>query len=143
MPLIFTPLLIILFDQALKFASLRFLVEGDSIPVIKNIFHITLVLNTGAAFGLLKNQTILFIALSIIAISLIVFYLPRLNKEKILSRVALALVLGGAASNLIDRLRFGYVIDYLDFRVWPVFNVADSAITLGAILLLFECFKKK
>ena len=117
MPLIFTPLLIILFDQALKFASLRFLVEGDSIPVIKNIFHITLVLNTGAAFGLLKNQTILFIALSIIAISLIVFYLPRLNKEKILSRVALALVLGGAASNLIDRLRFGYVIDYLDFRV--------------------------
>ena len=105
-------------------------------PLIKGVFHLTLIHNRGAAFGILKNQTPFFIFVSILAVILIYSAL-RNNKNKKYSfhNVSLVLILAGALGNLIDRLRFGYVIDFLDLRIWPVFNVADSAITIGAILL--------
>ena len=67
------------------------------------------------------------------------FYLKKYRKLHKLDLVAFSLILGGALGNLIDRLRFGYVIDFLDFRIWPVFNIADSAITIGIILLIITC----
>ena len=136
-------LLVIAIDQLLKIAVTRFLFLGESTPLIKDIFHLTLVQNKGAAFGILKNETYLFAVLSIIAISAIIYSLPRLAKHAVLSRIALALILGGAVGNLLDRIRFGYVIDFLDFRIWPVFNIADSAITVGAILFTIELLRKK
>jgi signal peptidase II len=130
-------------DQLTKFILNNNLVLNSPNPVIKGFFYLTLVHNKGAAFGILKNQTLLFILSSIFAIILIYFNLKKSRKKNKLSLndFALGLILSGAIGNLIDRLFLGYVIDFLDFRVWPVFNVADSAITAGAILLGWSLLK--
>jgi len=121
-------------DQLVKFIVTKNLAPNSSLPVIKGIFHLTLVHNPGAAFGILKNQLVLFIFTSIFAIILIYLNLKN-NKHKKYIAVSMSLILAGALGNLCDRLFFGYVIDYLDFRIWPVFNIADTSITIGAILL--------
>ncbi|MFH0826662.1 MAG: signal peptidase II [Candidatus Omnitrophota bacterium] len=131
---------ILALDQLTKFLISRNLSIHESVPVIPRVFHLTLVANRGAAFGILKNQTLLFISTSILAVVLISFSL-RDNKQRGLYSFSLSLVLAGALGNLIDRLRFGYVIDFLDFRVWPVFNIADSAITVGALVLGWSLLK--
>ena len=135
--MLFTPAILVLFlDQLSKHLAAKNLILNRSVPIIKGIFHLTLIHNRGAAFGILKNQAPLFIFISLFAIILIYFNLKKSrNKENIVFNISLALILGGALGNLIDRLFLGYVIDFLDFRIWPVFNVADSAITIGAILL--------
>lgn len=127
---------IIALDQLTKYWVLRQLSVGQSIPVIKNVFHITCTLNTGAAFGILKGRSYFFILIAAAAIILILINLRRAKMPPV--KIALALILSGAASNLIDRLRLNAVIDFLDFRIWPVFNVADSAITVGAVLLAYS-----
>lgn len=129
-------------DQLTKFLITKNLFQNQSIPIIRGIFHITLVHNRGAAFGILKNQIPLFIITSLFAIILIYFNLKENRQSKSYSS-ALSLILAGALGNLIDRLFFGYVIDFLDFRIWPVFNMADSAITIGAILLGYSILIKK
>ncbi|HOU36935.1 MAG TPA: signal peptidase II, partial [Candidatus Omnitrophota bacterium] len=110
---------------------------GGSIPVIKGLFHLTLVHNRGAAFGMFKNQTPLFILTSVVAV---LFILLHLKKSTLLEKFALSLILAGAVGNLIDRVLYGCVIDFIDIHIepyfyWPVFNVADSAITVGACML--------
>lgn len=127
-------------DQLTKFLISRNLYLNQSSPVIKGIFHLTLIHNRGAAFGILRNQVPLFIFTSLFAIILIFLNLKNSNKR--LYNFSLSLILAGASGNLIDRLFLGYVIDFLDFRIWPVFNIADSAITIGAILLGWSILKK-
>ena len=141
--MLFTPAILVLFlDQLSKHLAAKNLILNQSVPIIKGIFHLTLLHNRGAAFGILKNQVPLFIFISLFAIILIYFNLKKSrNKENIVFNISLALILGGALGNLIDRLFLGYVIDFLDFRIWPVFNVADSAITIGAILLGYSILK--
>ena len=95
-----------------------------------------------AAFGILKNQTNLFIFTSIFAIILIFLNLKKYKRLSIYT-ISLSFILAGALGNLIDRLSLGYVIDFIDFRIWPVFNIADSAITIGAILLGWSVLKTK
>lgn len=133
---------IFLLDQLTKFLVLQNLNSSESIALVKNIFHLTLVYNTGLAFGVFRNQTLFFTAISIVAVVAIFLYIKRKPATFFLRDVGFALILGGALGNLLDRLRFGYVIDFLDFRVWPVFNVADSAITVGAILLVISLFRR-
>lgn len=129
-------LLILSLDQLTKFVVVKNLFPNQSFPVIKGIFHISLVYNRGAAFGILKNQVALLILTALFAVALIYFNIKKSRLKKLsLEKIALSLILAGAIGNLIDRICFGYVIDFLDFRIWPVFNVADSAITIGAILL--------
>ncbi len=127
-------------DRLAKFIVLKYLSVSDSIPVINGVFHLTLVYNRGAAFGMLKNQVPLFIFVSLAAIVLIFINLKKENS--FLSRISLSLILAGALGNLVDRVFLGYVVDFLDFRIWPVFNIADSAITIGAILLGYTILKK-
>lgn len=137
-------ILILIADQISKSILFSNLYLGESIPVIPNIFHITMVYNTGIAFGLFKNQTVLFSAVSFFVIALIIFSILDQRKRKEVSYVeifALYLILSGAIGNLIDRFRLGFVVDFLDFRVWPVFNIADSAITIGVILILIRCIR--
>lgn len=111
--------------------------------------HLTLIKNTGAAFGLFRGQAVIFILISAAAIIFVGFYFIKKRKIMPLSPLeksfltGLALILGGAAGNLIDRLRFGYVIDFIDLRFWPVFNVADSCITIGAVILFFVIIRSK
>jgi len=136
---------VVIVDRVTKLFFSELLSYGESLPVIRNVLHMTLVHNTGIAFGFFKDQGIVFIVVPIIAIFLLVFniYYYRQNNEA-LSRiyiVAFSLILGGAIGNLIDRIVYGYVIDFIDFRIWPVFNVADSAITIGAIMIAFKCFR--
>ena len=134
---------IVFFDQFSKLYFSKILSINESLPIIRGILHFTLVHNTGIAFGLFKNQGIVFIIIPIIATVLLVFnvYYYRYNQDD-LSRsyiIAFSLILGGAIGNLIDRIYLGYVIDFIDFRIWPVFNVADSAITIGAVIILLKC----
>ncbi len=135
--------LVAIVDQVSKFIIQHIFSPGSSIPIIKDIFHITLVHNTGAAFGILKARTPYLVIIGIIAAFFILYYLSRLKKDAACTRIAFSLILGGIIGNLIDRLRFGYVIDFLDLRIWPVFNVADSAITIGAILMVIQLIKTK
>ncbi|MCX5714007.1 MAG: signal peptidase II [Candidatus Omnitrophica bacterium] len=121
-------------DQLTKFAASNALIINNPVCVIKGIFYLTLVHNRGAAFGILQNQTLLFIITSLIAIFLIYLNLKK-AKAAPWQSISLAFILAGAIGNLFDRIIYGHVIDFLDFRVWPVFNVADSSITIGAILL--------
>ena len=134
--------LIVFLDQISKFFISQTLVSGESAPVVKNIFHLTLVHNTGAAFGIFKNNAVFFTAASICAVAFIGWYIGKKERLSFPRGAGLALILGGAAGNLIDRLRFGHVIDFLDFRIWPVFNVADSAITVGVMLILIGLCRK-
>lgn len=133
---------ILFFDQLSKFILTKYLALNQSIPVINGVFHLTLIYNRGAAFGILRNQVPLFIVTSIFAVILIYFAIKKNSRRKLYS-LALCLILAGALGNLADRLFFGYVIDFLDFRIWPVFNLADSAITIGAVLLSWEILFKK
>lgn len=134
---------VLLCDQAAKIAVQRFISPESSVPVIKNIFHLTLVFNRGAAFGMLKTHVSLFIAVGIAAAVFIIYYIPRIKSEDVYGKITLSLLLGGILGNLIDRIRFGHVIDFLDFRIWPVFNIADSAITIATALLCFRILRRK
>lgn len=134
---------IILTDQLAKFFILKFFTPAQSIPLIKSVFHITLVLNKGGAFGMLAphpNATPMFVFISIIVILAILGFLFRKGVAYNIE-IALGSIMAGAISNLIDRLRFGYVVDFLDFRIWPVFNIADTAITLGTLWLVWKIIK--
>ena len=134
---------VLLIDQLSKCLVHLKLVPGESIPIIKNVFHISLIHNTGCAFGLFRHQATILMALSILTIVMIlVFYRQLVGSGRIL-RVAVSLLIGGASGNLIDRLRFGYVVDFLDFQIWPVFNLADSAVTIGVALILWNLFHKR
>ncbi|WP_396127698.1 signal peptidase II [Dethiobacter alkaliphilus] len=128
-------------DQLTKYLVINSMNLNESVPVIPNVFHITYVGNYGAAFGILPHRTGLFVIITVAVVLLIIGFLRKLPAEYRLMRVALALQLAGAIGNLIDRLRFGFVIDFLDFRVWPVFNVADIAIVVGIGLLLFDLIR--
>jgi signal peptidase II len=113
-----------------------------SIPVIGHYLSWTHTQNTGAAFSLFQNGGAFFIVVAIIVSAVIVYYAPRLPAGDRLSRIALGLQLGGALGNLLDRLRQGYVTDFIHFQIpeigfdWPVFNIADSAIVVGVIALI-------
>jgi signal peptidase II len=134
---------IFIFDQLTKLLICHNLFPHQTVPLIKGILHLTLVHNRGAAFGIFKNQVPLFIVASLIAITLIVVQLKKDRRASFSAyTLSLSLILAGALGNLTDRVFFGYVIDFIDFRIWPVFNIADSAITVGAILLTFAVFKK-
>jgi len=91
--------------------------------------------NTGAAFGLLPNMSIFFVVVALVVVAAIIIYYRQIAVGSWMLRSAFGLQLGGAVGNLIDRVRQGYVTDFIDFRVWPIFNVADSALVVGTILL--------
>jgi signal peptidase II len=133
---------VIILDQLTKFFIARNLTPNHPVDVIRGIFSLTLVHNRGAAFGILKNQVPFFIFTSLCAVALMYSELKN-NKHRALYSVSLSLVLAGALGNLIDRVLFGYVVDFLDFHIWPVFNIADSAITVGAVLLGLSLLRNK
>ena len=138
-----TAFFVILLDQFTKFLIRNNLKFGDSIPIIKNIFHITYVTNTGSAFGLFKGFNLFFVLFSIAVIIGIFYYLTRkINEKEKFLQLAIGLLLGGTIGNMTDRILYGAVTDFLDFRIWPVFNVADSAITISVIILIILLWKK-
>ena len=139
--MIHTGVFFLVLDQTAKFFVSHSLKLNETIPVIKNIFHITLVFNSGCAFGLFRDQPGSFFYLaSAAAIIPLLYFLARHKNENIFHNLAVVLIIFGSISNLADRLRLGYIIDFLDFRVWPVFNFGDTAITIGVLIFLLRLF---
>jgi signal peptidase II len=140
---------VIVLDYLSKTAVLRAFSPGESRPLTE-FFNLVLVFNKGAAFSFLAGaqgwQTLFFAAIAVVA-SLIIGFLIVRNKDKALFCTGLALILGGALGNLYDRMVYGHVVDFLDFHAagwhFPAFNVADSAITVGAGILIVESFLQK
>jgi len=133
---------IVFFDQLTKLLILKNFKLNQSLPVLNDIFHLTFVKNTGAGFGILKGANIYLIFISLVVVGAIFYYFKKIGKNEILLQILVGFVLGGTIGNLIDRIRLGYVVDFLDFRIWPVFNVADSFITVGIIALVMYLWKK-
>ena len=129
-------LLVICLDQASKAIMMYYLRDFESIPVIPNIFYLTLVHNTGIAFGLFHGGSKILLAAIFIGILILFFLTFKMRNESFTFRLCFGFILGGAIGNLIDRLTQGAVIDFLDFRVWPVFNLADSFITIEVFVLI-------
>ncbi|MFA4992071.1 MAG: signal peptidase II [Candidatus Omnitrophota bacterium] len=134
-------LAVLALDQVTKSIVHSTFSAGQSVPIVKNALHFTFVRNTGAAFGLFKNSTNFFVLVSILAVAFISVVIYRsVRKGEFLNNYfcnfGLILVMAGAFGNLIDRVRFSYVIDFIDVRIWPVFNIADSAITIGSVILV-------
>jgi signal peptidase II len=133
---------IIALDQFTKYLVVKYMELGQSIPLIADVFHLTSHRNMGAAFGILQNQRWFFIVITTVVVIGIVISLIRLGKNQPRASLALSLVLGGAVGNFIDRAMTGQVVDFLDFTLinFPIFNVADMAITIGVGILLLDVF---
>lgn len=131
--------LLVALDQLTKYIAFNHLQGMNSIPIIKDVFHLTFVKNRGAAFGILQNQRWFFIFMTIAVLLGIIYYYKHLPKHNPYGfiRIALILISAGAVGNLIDRIRLGFVIDFFDFCLinFPVFNVADICVVIGTILL--------
>ncbi len=133
---------VVLFDQLSKVLTLKYLAPIKDIPIIKNVFHLTYVENRGAAFGMLQNQKVFFVVTTIIILGAIYFYVCN-NKPNRFMTISLSLIVGGALGNFIDRIRLGFVVDYFNFTLinFPVFNIADSAVVIGAFLVSIYIIK--
>lgn len=143
---------VVVLDQASKAVVVRALELHSYVPVVDGLLSISHVRNRGAAFGILSDaslpyQPLLLAGLSLAALVAIALYFLRLPADARLPRVALALVLGGAVGNLIDRVRLGYVVDFVHAfwrdHTWPDFNVADSAISVGVALLVLDILRER
>lgn len=141
MPSIILTILIIIADQWSKHIIEANMTPGLSLPVIPNIFHITYILNPGAAFGILENQRGFFIAIAIAMLLAAIYFYPRIPAKYHMLRFGVCLLVGGASGNVIDRIKTGYVVDFFDLRVWPVFNIADIAIVSGVICVIIAMFR--
>lgn len=135
-------ILLVVLDQASKiYLTLVNKTSPIDLEVIRGFFRITYTCNDGAAFSILKGKRVFFIIMTIAVVCLIVYYLLK-NKVYWVEKYSLLLIISGAVGNLIDRIMYGYVIDFLDFIIFgydfPVFNIADSFITIGAIGLIIS-----
>ena len=136
-------IVIIALDQISKFCVTSSMKIGETIPVIKNFFHLTYTLNPGAAFGILPNQRVFFLLIGIILLMAFALFYPRIKKLDKILKAGIIMGVSGSVGNLIDRIQTGDVIDFLDFKVWTaIFNVADVAIVAGMfIIFYFVAFK--
>ena len=147
---LFITSLVILFDQVSKWLMVTWLSLYETV-IVMPYFNLTMVHNEGAAFSFLAQaggwQRWFFIGLALIISVVLLVWLAKLKPTEKLEAISLSLILGGALGNVIDRISYGYVIDFIDLYIghnhWPVFNIADSAICIGAILLVADSFKSE
>jgi signal peptidase II len=149
MPFILPALFVILLDQLTKFLIIQSIPLHASRPVISGFFNLVHIRNRGMAFGMMNRpgselSSFLLVAVTLVAILLLIYWFIRLKEQERSMIFGFSLVLGGAGGNLIDRLRFGEVVDFLDFFIghyhWPAFNVADAAITIGTFWIAMKIF---
>lgn len=143
--------LLTLLDQLSKKAIVENIALNEKIVIIKDFFNITYVRNYGAGFSILQNARVFLSLISLIAIVVLSYYLYKTKKNQLYDIISFLFIISGALGNLIDRLRLSYVVDFLDFYIfgydYPVFNVADSFITVGCVMiiikLVYESIKEK
>ena len=136
----------IVLDQLTKWLVVQHMEQGESIPIIENFFYLTSHRNTGAAWGILAGQMTFFYIITVIVIGFIVYYIHKYAKDSKWLGFSLALVLGGAIGNFIDRLFRKEVVDFFDFYIfnynYPIFNIADSCLVIGVIMLMILTIKE-
>jgi len=132
-------LAVIAIDQLTKY-FISLLPSGSGIPLLGKFLMLTHTQNTGAAFGMLQGRNMALIAVTLAILAAMAWYYKNISKGHI---IYAAMICGGAIGNLIDRVRLGYVTDFIGFSFWPTFNVADIAVTIGALMLAYFIFKEK
>lgn len=135
-------IVVVLIDQITKFLIKTSFELNQTLPLIKNFFHLTYIHNFGAGFGILQQQRFVLIFISLIVVGVILFYIDRIKDKESLLQVLVGFTLGGTIGNLIDRAAYGFVIDFLDFRIWPIFNFADTFVSIGVIGLVIYLWNK-
>ena len=133
----------LLFDQVSKYYVMNHFVLGESLPVIQNVFHFTYIINHGAAFGMLTNQRWFFLAVALVLIIVYGIYRKQVNNGPLILRVGSALLISGAIGNGIDRYILHGVVDFFDFRIWPIFNLADIGICIGVVCIIYYLLTSK
>lgn len=136
-PLIYISIPVILIDQVLKRIVEKNIAIGFRKSIINGVLNISHITNDGIAFGILRGKewNLGLIIIVLVAIGFIFFYYKRFQ-ESMWMRISLGFLLGGAIGNLVDRIRIGHVVDFIDFRFWPAFNVADVSVSVGAVMLV-------
>lgn len=138
-------LLCIALDQITKLFAIHFLSTVTTVPIIPNVLHLTYVQNDGAAFSLLSGHQIFLIVVTLLFIVLLIYFLYSMPKKRatLSINIALAMIIGGAIGNLIDRIRFQYVVDFFDFRLigFAIFNVADVFVVTGCIVVILAVIR--
>lgn len=138
-----TALVVLILDQGTKMLIQKSLEQFQTVPVIPGIFSFHYIVNYGAAFGILRHQTALLVGLTLLVLVATVRYRKEIARQPKFLRWGLALGLGGALGNLLDRLRLGGVVDFLDFHFWPVFNLADVAIVVGVGIIVMVTLRRE
>lgn len=134
---------IIFADQMSKYAAIKFLKDKRPLNIIDNFFQLNYVENRGAAFGILEHKRLFFVIITLLILAFLLFYLIKNHTIlSIYTKLSLSMLIGGAAGNLIDRIRFGYVVDFISFKLkgiynFPVFNLADTFIVISTFLIVF------
>lgn len=130
-------------DQVTKYYVMNHFVIGESVSVIQNVFHLTYIINRGAAFGMLANQRWFFLVVAFILIIVYAIYHKKVNRGPISLRIGSALLISGAIGNGIDRYVLHGVVDFFDFRIWPIFNVADIGICVGVACIIYHLLRNE
>lgn len=139
-------ILTLVIDQISKRLVMTSFSPGESwnpVAALERWVSLTYVTNTGAAFGLFPDHGVLFMIIAVVVVAVIVFYYRYLPGDRWLVQTSLGLQLGGAMGNLLDRLRYGRVIDFIDFKIWPIFNLADSAVVVGVVILAYHLLRSE
>lgn len=130
-------------DQVSKYYVMNHFAIGESVSVIQNVFHLTYIINRGAAFGMLANQRWFFLVVAFILIIVYAIYHKKVNSGAISLRIGSALLISGAIGNGIDRYVLHGVVDFFDFRIWPIFNVADIGICVGVACIIYHLLRNE
>lgn len=130
-------------DQVSKYYVMNHFAIGESVSVIQNVFHLTYIINRGAAFGMLANQRWFFLVVAFILMIVYAIYHKKVNRGPISLRIGSALLISGAIGNGIDRYVLHGVVDFFDFRIWPIFNVADIGICVGVACIIYHLLRNE
>ncbi len=125
-------------DQISKTLAARFLPPGSSVSILPNVLWFTQLHNRGAAFNLFQNQTLFLTLVGCLAVIMILWIQRKTPPSQVKTRLGLGMILGGSLGNLLDRVRFGYVVDFIDLKWWPVFNLADTLINVGIFFIILD-----
>lgn len=136
-------IILIAFDQITKSFVIGKLSLWQSVPIIDGILHFTYVKNTGIAFSLFPEMNIVIIILSTITVLLLFHIYRKTSPDNLLTKTSLIFIASGAIGNLIDRMQYSAVIDFIDFRIWPIFNLADAFIVIGVAAIIIDQLRRK
>lgn len=131
----------LLLDLFTKHLIQTHFVLGESVPVIPNVFHLTYILNYGAAFGILNDQRIFFLLIAVVMVGVFLKFKHKISEGSTSLKIAAGMLMAGTLGNAYNRFAYGAVVDFFDFRIWPIFNIADIGICIGVTIIAYYIWK--